>query len=162
MGRIVFLAALALGALCACSEKDEPEEVYDAKRDVHLIKKGEEVGVGIDKDDAAMEKAMEKARSELPSFLERFSNPGAGQSRFAVKGKFVSKEGEVEYIWVALSKHVDGKFSGLTMNEPFFIKGMPAGSKVVLDKDDVCDWCYFDDGKMVGAYTQRVLEEKTK
>ncbi len=157
----LLLVICSVAFLCSCT--DNEVQTYDEDQNVHISKrKGEENVVGFDKKDTEMKEAIARAQKELPVFIKTLNNPSKNQEMFGVKGRFESKEKDVEYIWVAIVKYQDGKFYGITMNKPLHILGMPKESKVILEKEDIYDWFYYENDKMIGGYTNKVAEQRNK
>lgn len=111
--------------------------------------------VPVSDDDQEMNSAMQKARSTLNEFIERFTHPKTSDKWFLVKGRFTHK-GQIEHIWMA-DLVLDGKFfSGVLANEPEY-PGLKFKQKVSVPLDNISDWMYVSDGRLMGGFTIRVL-----
>jgi uncharacterized protein YegJ (DUF2314 family) len=111
--------------------------------------------VPIPDEDQEINAAMDKARSSLNEFIERFNHPHASDKWFLVKGRFTHGD-RIEHIWVA-DLVFDGKvFSGVLANEPE-IPGLKFKQHVSISLDNVSDWMYVSDGRPIGGFTTRVL-----
>jgi uncharacterized protein YegJ (DUF2314 family) len=111
--------------------------------------------VSVSDTDHEMNAAMEKARSTLNEFIQRVARPSPSDQWFLVKGRF-THGGEIEHIWVA-DIVFDGKaFLGVLANEPK-LSGLKFKQRVIVPLDNVSDWMYVSNGKLVGGYTTRVL-----
>jgi uncharacterized protein YegJ (DUF2314 family) len=109
-------------------------------------------------DDPRMNAAMDKARSTVDSFIAALTSPKPGQSEFAVKMAFTDRD-KTEVMWIAPVSY-DGKmFRGTVSNEPQSVFTVKMGQTVTVEPSGIADWMYSQDGKLVGAYTLRVLRE---
>ncbi len=114
--------------------------------------------VQVEKDDAKMKAAMEKARATVKPFIAALQEPKAGQVGFSVKVPF-TEEGGTEHMWLR-PLSFDGKnFQGKVNNEPKFLKKVKLGQSVTIGPDKISDWMYFDKKKLVGGYTLRALRD---
>ncbi|MGB8355884.1 MAG: DUF2314 domain-containing protein [Chthoniobacteraceae bacterium] len=110
----------------------------------------------VEKDDAQMARAVRSARRHVGVFITALQHPGPGQRDFEVKKPFV-KDGKVEHLWLSHVQYSGGRFHGLVDNRPQNITGIKMGQRVSVNPDEISDWSYVDDGKLVGGYTVRVL-----
>lgn len=101
-----------------------------------------------------MAQAVQKARKTLPKFLVALRSPKSTQSRFAVKKPFIEGE-KVEHIWVNNLSFDDRVFHGKVDNEPVDLKNVHLGDEVTVSPEDISDWMFVQDGKLVGGYTVR-------
>jgi uncharacterized protein YegJ (DUF2314 family) len=106
--------------------------------------------------DAQMHRAVLKARRNVGVFIVALQNPTKGQHDFEVKKPFV-KNGEVEHIWLSHVQFSGNRFHGLVDNHPRKIKGLKFGDRVSVNPNEISDWAFVDNGKLVGGYTIRVL-----
>lgn len=114
--------------------------------------------VPVDKDDAKMKAAMEKARATVKPFIAAMQEPKAGQVGFSVKVPF-TEEGATEHMWLR-PLSFDGKnFQGKVNNEPKVLKKVKLGQSVTIAPEKISDWMYFDKKKLVGGYTLRALRD---
>jgi uncharacterized protein YegJ (DUF2314 family) len=103
---------------------------------------------------AAMQEAVAKARKTVRQFIVALQHPSPGESDFEVKKPFVEK-GNVEHIWLSDVTFVGGRFQGKVDNEPVNIRGLKPGQVVSVNPDEISDWVYIKNGKLVGGYTIR-------
>lgn len=136
--RALVLAVLALCCLLACStdEKDKSTAVRE--------------------DDAAMNKAMAEARATLDEFTARLRDPKPGDDAFSVKVK-VTDENGTEHFWASDVQVVGSGFQAVIDNDPNIVKSVKLGQTVKVTRDEVSDWMYMTNGKMIGNRTLRVL-----
>lgn len=103
---------------------------------------------------AAMQEAVTKARKTVGQFIGALQHPSPGESDFEVKKPFV-EEGNVEHIWLSDVTFARGRFQGKVDNEPGKIRGLKAGQVVSVNFDEISDWVYIKNGKLIGGYTIR-------
>ena len=103
---------------------------------------------------AAMQKAVAKARKTVLQFIDALQHPTPGETDFEVKKPFVQK-GDVEHIWLSEVTFVGGHFQGKVDNEPVKIRGLKLGQVLSVNPDEISDWVYIKNGKLVGGYTIR-------
>lgn len=105
-------------------------------------------------DEAEMQAAIARARSEVDAFVAVMTSGGG--SDFAVKVPIEDK-GQVEHFWITNIVFRDGKFEGRIDNEPGTVSNVRIGQTITVAKDEISDWLYMRDGKMHGNYTMRPL-----
>jgi uncharacterized protein YegJ (DUF2314 family) len=122
--------------------------------------------VSVSANDPEMNAAIDKARNTVQQFIDALKSPLPSQSDFFIKKPFTQGE-TVEHIWL-MNVTFDGKdFHGKISNDPEEISGIKYGDDAVVGVNEISDWMYVQDGKLVGGYTFRVLfsrmtpEEKT-
>ena len=110
--------------------------------------------------DAEMNAAIAKARATLPTFWSSFEKPGNGEERFTLKVHFqVDRPGgpRVEHIWVdSIESLASGRLAGRLANDPHDIDGK-SGDRVEFGSEQISDWMFMRNGKIVGGETIRVL-----
>jgi uncharacterized protein YegJ (DUF2314 family) len=102
----------------------------------------------------AMREAVRKARTTVQKFIHALKHPASGETDFEVKKPFVQKN-EIEHIWLSDVKLVGGRFQGKVDNVPEKINGLKLGQVVSVNPDEISDWVYINNGKLVGGYTIR-------
>ena len=146
---LLLLAGVAAVAGCG---KAEPQAGDTVKRE------GEPPIVYVEDDDPKMAAAIDNARSTVDRFIQNLEKPKPSQSGFSVK--LPVKDGDnVEHMWVLPVRYENGTFSGTINNEPDKVKTVKIGDQVKVAKDQISDWMFVDDGKLMGGYTIRVLRD---
>src|SRR5215469_6462755 len=134
----LFIALLASVSLLvfSCSKSDDP--IYR-----------------VDSGDKEMNGAMDQARKSIQQFITALQSPKANQSAFSIKKEY--KQGkEAEYFWI-VDVTFDGKnFHGKVDNDPEIVKNVKLGDEAIIGKDEISDWMFVENGKLVGGYTLRV------
>jgi uncharacterized protein YegJ (DUF2314 family) len=103
---------------------------------------------------AAMHQAVIKARKTVGKFIYALKHPAAGQTDFEVKKPFVQGS-DVEHIWLSDVQFAGSRFQGRVDNAPRKIHGLKVGQLVSVNPNEISDWVYLDNGKLVGGYTIR-------
>lgn len=110
----------------------------------------------VDATDARMNAAIADARKNLPHFWSRLEKPGQGESDFNLKVRIEDKEG-VEHFWCSDIRRESGRLSGVINNDAMIVKCVSNGQRVAFNEDQISDWLYMREGKMIGNYTVRPL-----
>lgn len=109
-------------------------------------------------EDPAMAAAKTKARATLAEFWTSFEKPGPGEDRFSLKVGFRTQGDNSEHIWVNEIQRLEGgRYAGRLINVPRQIPGMSAGSHVEFGDDQISDWMFMRNNKIVGNETLRPL-----
>ncbi|MGO9486682.1 MAG: YegJ family protein [Rhodomicrobium sp.] len=106
--------------------------------------------------DAEMNAAIEKARKSLPLFWEKLAKPGEGESGFTLKVK-IEDGGYSEHFWVIDIERKGETIFGTIDNTPEEVKSVTMGQRIRIAPDQISDWMYMHNRKMVGNETLRVL-----
>jgi uncharacterized protein YegJ (DUF2314 family) len=110
--------------------------------------------VGVAADDAQMNAAIARARSEVDRVIKALA---AGRD---VSVKLAVREGsQVEHFWLSDVTYSTAteSFSGKIDNDPDTVRSVVLGQKVSVRKGEITDWLYVEGGRMYGNYTLRVL-----
>lgn len=105
-------------------------------------------------DEQEMNAAINRARAELPRFLQAFKNHD-GQD-FAVKVP-INDGTETERFWLIDISFDGSEFSGKIGNEPGVVHNVKEGQSWKVRKNDISDWMFIKDGKIYVNYTMRPL-----
>lgn len=105
-------------------------------------------------DEKEMDVAIADARKSIDRFLAELKNP-TGDSH-AVKVPVVDGE-HTEHFWMSDLKVIGGEFRGVINNEPAKVTNVKLGQSWSIKVNEVSDWMYMKDGKIVGNYTLRPL-----
>jgi uncharacterized protein YegJ (DUF2314 family) len=152
----IYPLALALCAflLTGCNSPSPEGSVVkreDGQQDVILVKKQND----------KMNTAIAQARQTVPQFIQSLQHPKASQKGFIVKLPITDGK-NTEHMWMS---HVtfDGKeLQGKLVDDAYEVQGYKTGQTVRIAPDKITDWAYGEDGKMVGGYTNIVVEEMQK
>ena len=110
--------------------------------------------VHVDDSDKAMHQAVHEAQRTLGTFLAALASPKPGQTGFAVKKRCIEGN-SCEHIWLA-DVRFDGRvLRGKVDNNPVDTKSLRLGQKVTVRPEEISDWMYVENGRLVGGYTVR-------
>ena len=101
-----------------------------------------------------MHRAVLQARKTVGTFIAALQHPSPGQRDFEVKKAF-RQGNEVEHLWLSDVRFSGNRFHGRVDNTPVRIKGVKPGQVVSVNPDEISDWAFVDNGKLVGGYTIR-------
>jgi uncharacterized protein YegJ (DUF2314 family) len=110
----------------------------------------------VDRHNDAMKRAVHQARRTVGVFIQALRHPAGGQSDFEVKKPF--RQGDVvEHLWLSDVSFRGNRFHGHVDNVPRKIKGPKMGDRVTVNPNEISDWAFINNGRLVGGYTIRVL-----
>lgn len=143
----LLIASLFLGcAIHTYAQANAPGSV--------IKRAGEPDCVQVTDDNGAMAQAVQKARNTTKKFIAALRSPKNNQSRFAIKKPFIEGD-KVEHLWIN-EVSFDGKvFHGKVDNEPVDLKAVHLGDTVTVRPEELSDWMYVQDDRLVGGYTVR-------
>lgn len=158
MSKGFLFILLILVSICSCNNisrsKENPVETRVNKND-----STDEVFV-YSKDHEEMNTAQMEARKFYPDFLNALQNGCGGCDNFSVKMRFSYGDGNGEHIWIENLYVINGKVFGKIANVPENIQGLNYGDTVEIVGKNISDWKYVQNGKLVGAYTLKVMYKK--
>jgi uncharacterized protein YegJ (DUF2314 family) len=104
----------------------------------------------------------EAARESFPRFVRRLQSPGPGETSFRVKYRFAAEEGSGfrdEYLWLSDIGFEQGSYYGFVANQPYYAGNLKTGDRVNFFAEDISDWMFYRDGKIVGGLSIKYLIE---
>lgn len=109
--------------------------------------------------DKAMHQAVHQAQRTRGKFMAALTAPQPGQTGFAVKKRCIEGN-KCEHIWLT-DLQFDGRvLRGKIDNRPIEMKSLRVGQKVTVRPEEISDWMYVENGKLVGGYTVRAFYRK--
>lgn len=123
------------------------------------VQAGDEVIV-TDPNDPEMIAAVTIAQNHLSDFLADYAKHKGDATDYGVKVSFPIKGSETdsEVIWVTFFDQIDvDNFVGRLSNEPNFMSGFHLDSEVTFTQDMIQDWYIYENGKVYGYFTVRIL-----
>jgi uncharacterized protein YegJ (DUF2314 family) len=148
---VVLGLTLVILAVSGCRREDRPRARIVERRGAPDV-------VYVDDNDPTMSSAIQRARSTVGQFIQALGKPKPSQSSFSVKVTIRDGDSK-EYMWLIPVDYDAGRFSGTIDNQPDKVKTIKLGDKITVKKEEICDWMYVDDGKLVGGYTIRALRD---
>jgi uncharacterized protein YegJ (DUF2314 family) len=122
----------------------------------HRAFAAEDRAINVPSQDAEMNAAIEKARQTLPRFWAKFSNPGEGETGFALKVR-IQDGANSEHFWVINIERKGDLIFGTINNDPEYVKSVSDGERIQINPDQISDWMYLHNRKIVGNETMRPL-----
>ncbi len=150
---LALLPLVLLASGCASDDKQIPHAIGRAV----TRSDGETNTYTVSDDDNQMASAVRRARRNVRQFIVALQNPPPNTRDFQVKKLFVSKDGVAEHIWLADVHFTGNRFVGVVDNRPDKITGLKLGTKASVNPDEITDWSYVENGRLVGGYTIRML-----
>ncbi len=144
----ILTAALVL---FSCKEqKGKPDKVENNGDKVYSV----------EPDDIAINRAVDSAKATYSRFLEDFKRQDSSAGNFVIKIRF-SYEGDIaEHIWVNELHFKTGKLFGILNSIPAYVTTLKMGDTLEVKKEDISDWMYVRNNKMIGGYALRALYSK--
>jgi uncharacterized protein YegJ (DUF2314 family) len=159
--KLLFVGLLSLLAMSAgiwAAEEETTQTTTQAEQSAG----GEATAPGrtdcaqVGDNDKQMDRAVENAQRTLGFFMAALREKKPGDTEFEIKKGFVDGD-KVEHVWIR-GVTFDGKnFHGKVDNEPVDVSNVHDGQRVTVAPQDIDDWMFLKDGKLIGAYTTRVL-----
>jgi uncharacterized protein YegJ (DUF2314 family) len=108
-------------------------------------------------DEKLMGRAIQKAKDTKQDFIAALQNKPEGAMGFAIKKPYPTPKGGEEHIWLN-EVSWDGKVFDASINdEPVDTKAVKMGERQKVAPEEISDWMYIQNGKLMGGYTIRVL-----
>jgi len=107
-------------------------------------------------DDKQMDRAVESAQKSLGFFMAALRAKKNGDTVFEIKKGFIDGD-KVEHLWIREVTYDGKNFHGKIDNRPLEVSNVHLGQRVSVAPQDVTDWMFLKDGKLIGGYTTRVL-----
>jgi uncharacterized protein YegJ (DUF2314 family) len=114
--------------------------------------------IQIDGDDPRMMAAVEEANRRWPEFVAAFQQRKSPDEIYAIKACFAEGD-EAEFMWVSVQKLDGDSIVGRLENSPASIKSVREGDIVRVQRADLNDWLYGNNGQSVGGFTMKVMEQ---
>jgi len=113
--------------------------------------------------DPILDEIAFEARGAISVFIRHMRNPQKGEEQFRIKYPFQADSGsgiDKEYLWLSDVTFKHGKYSALVANRPYYTSGLEPGDEVFIMMDDIADWMFLRDGKIIGGRSIKYLIEK--
>jgi len=113
--------------------------------------------IEVEQNDKEIERITENARRALPIFFRNLASPEKGMGNFFVKYPLSSDNGGVEQVWLGGIRFKNNAYYGTLANTA----NSPVKKKdIIIDTDNITDWMYIQDGKIIGGQSIKHLLEK--
>jgi uncharacterized protein YegJ (DUF2314 family) len=111
--------------------------------------------VPVASENAAMSDAIDQARASIRQFFAAYRLPKPNMTDFHLKAVF-SDGDEREHIWLSDLDFNTRPATGVVSNKPG-IRTVVYRQRVSFTPDQITDWMYRQNGRLVGGFTTRVL-----
>jgi len=114
--------------------------------------------VNVERGDPDMAVAYKRARETLPDFLKLARAPRSTTRGFAVKVPVpYGDRNDAEFFWISPFEQRDDRYAGRINNTPRLAKTVKLGQVIEFAENEIVDWLYLEDGKMIGNFTACAL-----
>ena len=120
---------------------------------------GEPDIVGVESDDADMNKAIANAVLNSSIFDLALKNNSSKCENFSIKKPYKTDSG-TEHIWISNVVLKRDKYQGIIANTPEYINEIKLGDTVLVAKNEISDWMFLENNILKGGYTIRVIRDK--
>ena len=124
------------------------------------VREGEPDVYTINDTDTAMNAAVKEANKSFRNFEKALQGKNPNHQYFSIKQRFETPDGGGEHIWIQDIQVKNGNYTGVVGNEPVNTNEVSLGETIIIDKNEISDWLYFDKGIVQGAYTIKVLRDQ--
>lgn len=131
----------------------------DTGQTTKIEREGQPIIYSVTDNDTEMNDAIKLANQTLYKFNDALKNKNSDLQYFALKTRFNTANGG-EHIWVSNITLEDNKYFGVVNNLPETIKGIKMGDTIQVKNDNISDWMYVDNQKLLGGYTIRLLRKR--
>jgi uncharacterized protein YegJ (DUF2314 family) len=122
-----------------------------------VLKRAKRDGIAhVPQNDPDMEAAFAQARASLDVFLGLARSPRPTITSMAVKVS-LNEGDQYEFFWISQFTERGGWITGRIDNTPRLVKHVRLGDEITFANEDVVDWLYRENGKMIGNFTGCVL-----
>ncbi|MEP2237479.1 MAG: DUF2314 domain-containing protein [Maribacter sp.] len=148
MKKSLLLIASLLLMLTSCKEGTADKTERSGEPDVY----------NVEDDDSRMNQAIVDAKNSIDEFKEALASENPDLTFFTIKQKF-DADGGAEHIWVGDIQLIDDDFMGIIANEPMYTNKVQLGDTITVNRANISDWMYYEEGKVVGGFTIRAIRD---
>jgi uncharacterized protein YegJ (DUF2314 family) len=110
-------------------------------------------------EDEEMNEAVNAAKGTIQLFEKAFLSKKYDETSFVLKVRFATPKG-FEHIWVNNIEMENNNYYGTVNSPPESTTEVKEGEKIKIDKNNITDWLYNDNGKLRGGYTIKVIRNR--
>jgi len=149
MKKHLIYSILILFCLSSCNEITKSKTEREGEPDVH----------NVESSDLRMNTAILEANNSIDIFKEAVMSLNSDYEYFTLKQKFDTPDGGGEHIWIQEVTIRNSDYFGIIGNEPVNVNDISLGDSIMVDKEKISDWMFFDKGITRGGYTIKVLRD---
>jgi len=144
-----ILRLFIIVALIACNTAQTEKDEKESKDNLYATPS----------EDKEMNDAILAAKNTLDQFDRALESNKFDTSTFALKIRFPTSTG-AEHIWATSIAIREGHYFGIVDNLPELTTKVKLGDRIQLDKENITDWMYGDNGMLRGGYTIRLIRSR--
>ena len=113
--------------------------------------------------DPALDEIAQEARETVSDFIRHMRNPRKGEEQFRIKYPFPADTGsgiDKEYLWLSDITFRNNRYFARVANRPYYTSDLEPGIEVIFSMDEIADWMYLKNGKIIGGRSIKYLIEK--
>ena len=141
----VLFTFLLFGLLCCHNNRMKKTE-GEGEQNIYLANNNDE----------EMNIAIKTAKQTIEKFDDALKSKNSEYNNFALKVCFDNKE----HIWISNITIKDNEYYGIVNNIPEYVKDIHFGDSIKINKDNISDWMYTDNKKLVGGFTLRLIRNR--
>ena len=135
--------------------------LFACQNDPRVIKRDGQPDISlINQDDSEMTNAIKLANQTLGQFDLALQTKDTTLKELALKVRFNTPEGGGEHMWVSDITTKGNQYYGVVANVPNSTLEVKAGDNIMIQKAQISDWKYIQNGKLKGGYTIRVMRNQ--
>ena len=112
-----------------------------------------------DDNDEEMNSAMKTAKQTIQEFDNALKSKNNGYDYFALKVCFDAQK-QKEHIWIGNITIKNNEYYGIVNNIPEYVKNIRLGDFIKINKNNISDWMYADNKKLIGGFTLRLIRNR--
>ncbi|WP_298756532.1 alpha amylase N-terminal ig-like domain-containing protein [uncultured Psychroserpens sp.] len=135
---------------------------FSCKQNVNNVTTINEDTFEVNAENEKIKLAVKEAQETLDYFIEELSKHAKDTNYwFVIKTKFESADYN-EHMWVSTLGFDTNHFTGILINEPYWVQNVSIGDTVKIIRTDIEDWVITNDVKQIseGDFTEKYLFEE--
>ena len=141
----VLLTFLLFGLL-GCNNNRVKKTEIDGDENIYLAEDNDE----------EINTAIKTARQTFEKFENALKSKNNEFGSFFLKVCFENKE----HIWISNITIRNNEYYGTVNNMPEYVKNIRLGDFIKINENNITDWMYRDNKKLVGGFTLRVIRNR--
>lgn len=113
-----------------------------------------------DEKDPGVIPAIARARATFPEFVQALRRRHPAHPYFSVRRPYATPDGGREHLWIEDVREIAGGFEGTLAVEPDDTRLVTPGQRPRFTVQEISDWLYLEDDRLVGGYTIRYVTDR--